>query len=83
MTYWGMKIPLINTLIIWLITSMMSVGVFYEMTEFSELGDTFIDGCLQNIPHRVAIEFCKRGWIQRNSIVVKRKNPNPQVVRVI
>lgn len=44
---------------------------------FLELGDTFIDGCLQNIPHRVAIEFCKRGWIQRSSIVVKKKNPKP------
>ena len=44
---------------------------------FLELGDTFIDGCLQNIPHKVAIEFSKRGWIQRNSIIVKRKNPKP------
>jgi DNA modification methylase len=44
---------------------------------FLELGDTFIDGCLQNIPPRVAIELSKRGWIQRNSIIVKRKNPKP------
>jgi len=44
---------------------------------FLELGDTFIGGCLQNIPHRVAIELNKRGWIQRNSIIVKRKNPKP------
>ena len=44
---------------------------------FLELGDTFIDGCLQNIPHRVAIELTKKGWIQRNSIIVKRKNPKP------
>lgn len=44
---------------------------------FIELGDTFIDGSLQNIPHRVAIEINKKGWIQRNSIIVKRKNPKP------
>lgn len=44
---------------------------------FIELGDTFLDGCLQNIPHRVAIEIQKRGFIQRNSIVVNRKNPKP------
>ena len=44
---------------------------------FLELGDTFIDGNLQNIPHRVAIEMNKRGFIQRNSMVVKRSNPKP------
>ena len=44
---------------------------------FLELGDSFIDGCLRNIPHRVSIELSKRGWIQRNSIIVKRKNPKP------
>lgn len=44
---------------------------------FLELGDTFIYGSLQNIPHRVAFELNKRGWIQRNSIIVKRKNPKP------
>jgi len=44
---------------------------------FIELGDTFSNGCLQNIPHRVAIEIQKRGFIQRNSIVVNRKNPKP------
>lgn len=44
---------------------------------FIELGDTFLNGNLQNIPHRVAIELQKRGFIQRNSIVVNRKNPKP------
>lgn len=44
---------------------------------FIELGDTFLNGNLQNIPHRIAIEFQKRGFIQRNSIVVNRKNPKP------
>jgi len=44
---------------------------------FLELGDTFINGNLQNIPHRVAIEMNKRGFIQRNSMVVKRSNPKP------
>lgn len=44
---------------------------------FIEIGDTFLNGNLQNIPHRIAIEFQKRGFIQRNSIVVNRKNPKP------
>ncbi|MCZ2481285.1 DNA methyltransferase [Aquirufa nivalisilvae] len=44
---------------------------------FIELGDTFLNGNLQNIPHRIAIEFQKRGFIQRNNIVVVRKNPKP------
>jgi DNA modification methylase len=44
---------------------------------FIELGDTFLNGNLQNIPHRVAIELQKKGFIQRNSIVVNRKNPKP------
>jgi DNA modification methylase len=51
---------------------MSSTGSF-----FIELGDTFLNGNLQNIPHRIAIEFQKRGFIQRNSIVVNRKNPKP------
>ena len=44
---------------------------------FLELKDTYINGSLQNIPHRVAIELNKRGWIQRSSIILKRKNPKP------
>lgn len=44
---------------------------------FIEMGDTFLNGNLQNIPHRVAIELQKRGFIQRNSIIVNRKNPKP------
>jgi DNA modification methylase len=44
---------------------------------FLELGDTFLNGNLQNIPHRIAIELQKRGFIQRNSIVIARKNPKP------
>lgn len=44
---------------------------------FIEVGDTFLNGNLQNIPHRVAIEFQKRGFIQKNSIVVNRTNPKP------
>lgn len=44
---------------------------------FIELGDTFLNGNLQNIPHRVAIELQKKGFIQRNSIVVNRTNPKP------
>lgn len=44
---------------------------------FIELGDTFLNGNLQNIPHRVAIELQKRGFIQRNSLVIARKNAKP------
>lgn len=44
---------------------------------FIELGDTFLNGNLQNIPHRIAIEFQKRGFIHRSSIVAARKNPKP------
>ena len=44
---------------------------------FIELGDTFLNSNLQNIPHRVAIKFQELGWIQRNSIICHRSNPKP------
>jgi ParB/RepB/Spo0J family partition protein len=42
-----------------------------------EIGDTFYNSNLQNIPHKVAIKLQERGFIQRNSIVVHRSNPKP------
>jgi ParB/RepB/Spo0J family partition protein len=44
---------------------------------FLNLGDTYIDGDLQNIPHRVVIELKKQGWILRNTIIWKKTNPKP------
>lgn len=44
---------------------------------FLNLGDTFVDKCLQSIPHRVAIELVKKGWILRNSITWKKSNTLP------
>lgn len=44
---------------------------------FLNLGDTYNDGDLQNIPHRVVIELKKHGWILRNTIIWKKTNPKP------
>ena len=44
-------------------------GCFYL-----NLGDTYVDKCLQSIPHRVQIELMKHGWILRNSIVWHKRN---------
>ena len=44
---------------------------------FLEIGDSFLNSNLQNIPHKVAIRLQEKGFIQRNSIVVQRSNPKP------
>lgn len=45
---------------------------------FLNLGDTFVDGDLQNIPHRVVLGLKEEyGWIQRNSITWVKTNPKP------
>ena len=47
---------------------------------FLNLGDSYVGGCLQSIPHRVVLELITRkGWILKNTIVWKKKNykPNP------
>jgi DNA modification methylase len=44
---------------------------------FLNLGDTFVRGNLQNIPHKVVIRLQEKGWILRNSIVWCRSNPKP------
>jgi len=44
---------------------------------FLNLGDTFLKGNLQNIPHKVAINLQERGWILRNTIIWSKTNPKP------
>ena len=44
---------------------------------FLNLGDTFLNGDLQNIPHKVAIELQNSGWILRNTIIWSKTNPKP------
>jgi DNA modification methylase len=44
---------------------------------FLNIGDTYQDGNLLNIPHRVAIGLQNKGWILRNTIIWKKTNPKP------
>ena len=44
---------------------------------FLNLGDTFQNGNLLNIPHKVIIELQERDWILRNNIIWKKYNPKP------
>jgi len=44
---------------------------------FLNLGDTYLNGNLQNIPHRVAIGLQDQGWILRNTIIWAKTNPKP------
>jgi site-specific DNA-methyltransferase (adenine-specific)/site-specific DNA-methyltransferase (cytosine-N4-specific) len=44
---------------------------------FLNIGDTFHNGNLQNIPHKVAIGLQDDGWILRNTIIWKKTNPKP------
>lgn len=44
---------------------------------FLNIGDTFQDGNLLNIPHRVVIGLQERGWILRNTIIWSKTNPKP------
>lgn len=48
-----------------------------EGSFFLNLGDTFLHGSLQNIPHRVVIKLIENGWILRNTIIWKKTNPKP------
>ena len=45
---------------------------------FVVIGDTYVDGCLQSIPHRLALRLMNMGFIQRNCIVWKKINPKPE-----
>jgi len=41
------------------------------------IGDTFHNGNLQNVPHKVCIGLQNRGWILRNTIIWNKTNPKP------
>ena len=45
------------------------------------IGDTFVNGCLSSVPHRLAISLIENGWIQRNCIVWHKTNPKPESVK--
>jgi site-specific DNA-methyltransferase (adenine-specific) len=50
---------------------------------YLNLGDTYKNGDLQNIPHRVLLELKdKYGWIQRNTIIWKKSNYMPSSSKV-
>ena len=44
---------------------------------FLNLGDTYKDGNLMNIPHKVIIRLQDEGWILRNTIIWNKTNPKP------
>ena len=48
---------------------------------FLNLGDTYRDGNLMNIPHKVIIELQHAGWILRNTIIWNKTNPKPHSSR--
>ena len=48
---------------------------------FIVIGDTYLDGNLQNVPHKLAISLQDKGWILRNTIIWKNTNPKPSSSR--
>ena len=44
---------------------------------FLNLGDTFNNGNLQNVPHRLIIKLKEQGWILRNTIIWSKINHKP------
>ena len=44
---------------------------------FLNIGDSYQNGNLQNVPHRVVIKLQEKGWILRNTIIWKKSNPKP------
>jgi len=44
---------------------------------FLNIGDTFLNGCLQNIPFKVSERLKEQGWILRNTIIWSKTNPKP------
>ena len=48
---------------------------------FIVIGDKYIDGHLQSVPHKVAIRMMENHWIQRNCIVWRKTNPKPEAVQ--
>jgi DNA modification methylase len=45
------------------------------------IGDTYIDGCLQSIPHRFSLKMMNQKWVQRNCITWHKTNPKPESVK--
>lgn len=44
---------------------------------FLNMGDTYKDGNLMNLPHKVVIRLQDAGWILRNTIIWNKTNPKP------
>jgi DNA modification methylase len=44
---------------------------------FLNIGDTYLDTNLLNIPHQVVIGLQEKGWILRNTIIWNKTNPKP------
>ena len=44
---------------------------------FLNLGDSYLNGDLQNIPHQVILGLKKEGWTLRNTIIWHKSNPKP------
>ena len=44
---------------------------------FLNIGDTFLNGCLQNIPFKVSESLKEQDWILRNTIIWSKTNPKP------
>ena len=49
----------------------------YRGSFFLNLGDTFYNKNLQNVPHRVVLKLQEQGWILRNTIIWSKTNPKP------
>ena len=45
---------------------------------FLNIGDTYQEGNLLNVPHRVVISLQDKGWLLRNSIIWNKPNRAPQ-----
>jgi len=49
---------------------------------FIVIGDTYLDGNLQNVPHRLVISLQDKGWILKNTIIWKKTNPKPSSSKI-
>jgi len=48
-----------------------------EGSFFLNLGDSFLNGSLQSIPHQIVLRLMDYGWIIRNTIIWQKINPYP------
>ena len=44
---------------------------------FLNIGDTYLDGNLLNLPHQVVLGLQDEGWLLRNTIIWNKTNPKP------